>query len=95
MAKDTAPQVDMQAHMKTYEGVLRGTVAAILGSIITLTALALFAFGSGASSTIIGFLGLLIGAIVLILDLRMGNKNWGLSIGFIVLFGLVVIMKVA
>jgi len=95
MAKDTAPQVDMQAHMKTYEAVLRGTVATILGCVIILTALALFAFGSGASATVIGFLGLIIGAIALILDLRMGNANWPLSIGFAVLFALVVIMKVA
>jgi hypothetical protein len=95
MAKETAPQVDMEEHWKTYEGVLRGAVATILGTVITLIALALFAFGSGASSTVIGFLGLILGLIALVLDLRMGNKNWPLSIGFTVLFALVVLLKVA
>ncbi|WP_342640806.1 aa3-type cytochrome c oxidase subunit IV [Rhodoligotrophos ferricapiens] len=95
MADDTAPQLDMRDHERTYQGFLRGSTALVIGSLIVMVALVMFAFGSGASATILGFLGLIVGLGSLVLDLRMGSGKWTLSLVVTGLFVLITLLKVA
>ncbi|WP_137388176.1 aa3-type cytochrome c oxidase subunit IV [Rhodoligotrophos defluvii] len=94
MADDTAPQIDFNEHERTYVNFLRGSVAVILGSLIVLVALVMFAFGSGASATVLGFLGLIFGLAAVVLDLRMGS-NWTLSLVVTAIFVFITLMWVA
>ncbi|MGF7162159.1 hypothetical protein FHS85_003802 [Rhodoligotrophos appendicifer] len=95
MADDTAPQVDMQSHVQTYHAVLKGAAALMLSTIFVLVALTMFAFGSGTSATVYGFLGLIFGTVGLVVDSRTGSGRWTVSLIILALFVAVTLMKVA
>jgi len=78
---------DLEAHRATYEGFIKGAVALALISFLVLVALVAFRF-AGTGSVILGFGGLILGILAVLIDARAGNR-WFLSGGFLVLFGLV------
>ena len=65
-------------HAATYKGFVKYAVALSMACFIILTSLCLFAFGP-VGSLFYGFAGLIIGAIALIIDIRIGSGNWILS----------------
>jgi hypothetical protein len=92
-AGGTSTPHDYEAHQATYRGFLRGSVALTLLCFFALVALVSFRFGQSLS-TLIGFAGLAAGLIAVLIDLRTGSQRWLLSIGALVLFGLLVAINV-
>ncbi len=82
-----------EEHKATYEGFVKGSVALTILCLYILVALAAFAFISNFN-VLIGFAGLIIGIIALLIDVRAGNK-WYLSVGALVIFGLITAVSVA
>lgn len=86
--------LDLEAHQQTYAGFIRGSVALVLMSIFVMVALVSFAFGA-KFSVLIGFLGMVVGAIAVLIDTRAGSKNWLLSIAVLVVFALITAINVS
>lgn len=84
---------DFESHKATYQGFLKGTVALSMISLYVLVALAAFRFINNFN-VLIGFAGLIIGIIAVLIDARAGNK-WYLSVGWLVIFGLITAVSVA
>lgn len=96
MAEHSAPAAHtggLEEHRATYEGFLRGSVATILMVGFVCVALVSFRFGHSLN-VFLGFLGLVLGLIGVIIDWRMGSKRWGLSLVLLVIFGLVTAINV-
>ena len=83
----------VEAHRATYEAFLKGSVALTVLCLYILVALVAFRFVSNFN-VLLGFAGLIIGMIALLIDVRAGNK-WYLSVGWLVIFGLVTAVSVA
>ncbi len=77
---------DMESHRNTYEGFLKGSVALAIHCGYILIALADFRFVQHWN-VFLGFSGIIIGAIAILIDIRMGR--WFLSPILLVLFGLI------
>ncbi|WP_421694242.1 aa3-type cytochrome c oxidase subunit IV [Aestuariivirga sp.] len=75
-----------EEHEKTYSAFLKGSVALTILCLDVLVALVAFAF-IGSGNLLIGFGGLIIGMLTLVLDVRAG-QSWYLSVGWLVIFGL-------
>jgi hypothetical protein len=84
----------MQDHNQTYEGFLIGAVALTLVCAYTLVALCSFAFAH-TLNVFAGFLGLIIGIIAVLIDVRAGGKKWYLSGVLLVIFGLITAANVS
>ena len=84
---------DMEAHRSTYEGFIKGSVALSIHCGFVLVALCSFAFAH-TLNVFTGFAGLIIGTIAILIDARKGGK-WYLSIGALVLFGLITAVNVS
>jgi hypothetical protein len=82
----TSSAMDYEAANATYAGFIKGAVVLAIMSFYVLVALCAFAF-IDHGNVLIGFGGLIIGAIALIVDLRAGN-NWYISMAWLVIFGL-------
>ena len=82
----TSNAMDYEAANATYAGFIKGAVVLTIMSFYVLVALCSFAF-IDKGNVLIGFGGLIIGAIALIVDLRAGN-NWYISVAWLVIFGL-------
>lgn len=78
---------DFSEHKATYEGFLKGSVILGIYCFYVLVALVSFAFVS-SSNLLLGFGGLIAGALALLIDARIGNK-WYLSVGLLVIFALI------
>jgi hypothetical protein len=76
----------MAEHRRTYEGFLTGAIALSIICGFVLVALVDFRFVD-SHNVLIGFGGLIIGIIAVLIDARTGGK-WALSGGLLVLFGL-------
>lgn len=83
----------MEEHERTYQGFIKGAVVLTILSLYVLVALVSFAFIS-SGNVLIGFGGLIIGVIALLVDMRAGN-NWYISAGWLVIFGLFVAVMVS
>jgi hypothetical protein len=94
MAEHTSHGGHMEAHRATYEGFLTGAFALSLICAFTLVALCSFAFG-GTWNVFLGFAGLLVGAIAVAIDARMGSKRWFLSLGVLAVYGLITAVNVS
>ena len=81
-------------HAATYKGFVKYSVVLSIACFIILTSLCLFAFGP-VGSLYYGFAGLIIGAIALIIDVRVGSGNWILSGTVAALFALFAAMLVS
>ena len=83
----------MEAHRSTYEGFIKGSVALSIHCGYVLVALCSFAFAH-TLNVFTGFAGLIIGTIAILNDVRTGGK-WYLSVGLLVLFGLITAVNVS
>jgi hypothetical protein len=91
MAEHSAPSAHVggiEDHRATYQGFLRVSIALIILVGFVLVALVSFRFGQSLN-VFLGFLGLVLGLIGVVIDARMGSKRWGLSLVLLVIFGLV------
>ena len=82
----TSSAMDYEQAHGTYSGFLKGAVVLTIMCCYVLVALCAFAF-IDRGNVLIGFAGLIIGIIALIVDLRAAN-NWYISVGWLVIFGL-------
>ncbi|PZF78601.1 hypothetical protein DK847_01995 [Aestuariivirga litoralis] len=89
----TSSAMDYEAANATYAGFIKGAVALTIMCLYVLVALSAFAFIE-KGNVLIGFAGLIIGAIALIVDMRASN-NWYVSLGWLVIFGLLTAVMVS
>ncbi|WP_119392017.1 hypothetical protein [Taklimakanibacter lacteus] len=85
--------LDMAAHRRTYGAFVRGSIVLGIVCAFVLVSLSSFAFGKSLN-VFIGFAGLIIGIIAVLIDARSGSQRWLLSIGALVLFGLITAVNV-
>ena len=76
----------IDGHRATYEGFLKGSMALSLICGYILVALVAFRF-MASYNVFVGFAGLIIGVLAVLIDARAGNR-WYLSGGVLVVFGL-------
>ncbi len=86
-------QHQLTDHRETYEGFVKGAIVLTLVSFLILVALVSFRFGE-TLNVFIGFAGLIIGFIAVAIDTRT-NSRWFLSIGVLVVFGLITAINVS
>jgi hypothetical protein len=87
-------QLDIAAHHSTYGNFVRGCVALGLICAFVLVALSSFAFGH-MLNVFVGFAGLIIGIIAVLIDARSGSQRWFLALGALVIFGLITAVSVS
>lgn len=84
---------DMEAHRGTYDAFLTGAVA--LSILVGYIMVALVAFRFAHSLNVFsGFTGLILGIIAVLIDVRSSGK-WYLSVGLLVVFGLITAVNVS
>jgi hypothetical protein len=83
-----------EEHAKTYDGFIKASIAGTILCFYVLVALVAFAFVGTGTNLLIGFGGLIIGILALIVDIRIEN-NWKLSVGWLALFGLLTAVMLA
>jgi hypothetical protein len=96
MAEHTPPGAhltDLEAHVETYESFIKGALGLSLIAGFVLVALVSFRFGH-TLNVFAGFSGLVAGFIAVTIDARMGSR-WLLSVGLLVLFGLITAINVS
>lgn len=82
-------------HAATYAGFIKYSVALGIACFVILTSLCIFAFApSGALSMTLGFGGLIIGLLSVVVDIRIGSGKWLLSGGVAAVFALLAAMAV-
>ena len=84
---------NFEAHRATYSGFITGSLALTILCFYTLVALVAFRF-AGSFGVFLGFAGLIVGVIAVLVDVKTGGKRWFLSGGALVLFGLLTAMSV-
>jgi hypothetical protein len=84
---------DMEEHRSTYSAFIKGSVALSIVCGYVLVALVSFRFAQ-SFNVFLGFGGLILGIVAVLLDVRRGS-NWYLSVGLLVLFGLVIAASVS
>jgi len=96
MAEQTSPGTQthgMEEHRSTYEGFVKGAIVLSLVSALVLVALVSFRFAH-TLNVFTGFAGLILGFIAVAIDARSGSR-WFLSLGVLVLFGLITAVNVS
>jgi hypothetical protein len=86
--------LDVAAHRSAYASFVRGSVALVLICAFVLVSLCSFAFGH-TLNVFIGFAGLIIGVIAVLIDARSGSQRWFLALGVLVIFGLITAISVS
>jgi len=81
------PGHGLEDHKHTYEGFIKGTIGLTLLCFFVLVALVAFRFVSNWN-VLLGFAGLIIGTIAVVIDARAGSR-WLLSLGVLIVFGLI------
>jgi hypothetical protein len=94
MAENQAHQQDVEEHERSYRAFLKGVVVAILASAFTLVAIVAFAFGQ-TLSILLGWAVLVFGLLAVLIDLRTDTKSWRLSLGTLLVFGLLTAINVS
>ncbi len=84
---------NLAAHQATYDAFIKGSVALTILVLYTLVALVAFRFASGWG-VFLGFAGLIVGVVTVLVDLKTGGEKWFLSGGALVVFGLLTAMSV-
>lgn len=85
---------DIEAHLESYRGFLRGTIILVLASAFTLVALCAFAFGQ-TLPLLLGWAILIVGSIALLIDLKSRSRTWRLSLVTLLVFGLLTAANVS
>jgi hypothetical protein len=83
----------MEEHRSTYDAFIKGSVALSIICGFVLVALCSFAFAQ-TLNVFTGFAGLIVGIVAVLIDARRGGK-WLLSLGALVLFGLITAVNVS
>jgi hypothetical protein len=94
MAEHQAHQHDLEDHERSYRSFLKGMVVAIIAGAFTLVALVAFAFGQ-TLSVLLGWAVLVFGLLAILIDLRSETRSWRLSLGTLLIFGLLTAINVA
>lgn len=81
------------AHQATYDAFIKGSIALSILVFYTLVSLVAFRFAAGWG-VFLGFAGLIVGVVTVLVDLKTGGEKWFLSGGALVLFGLLTAMSV-
>ncbi|VAV88976.1 hypothetical protein MNBD_ALPHA08-1982 [hydrothermal vent metagenome] len=89
MAKEEVASHGMEEHNATWEGFVKGSVALSLMSAYIVVALCLFGFGT-SYTFLVGFGGMIVGLIAIIIDARANPSKWYLSTGLLIAYGLLV-----
>jgi hypothetical protein len=84
---------DLEAHRSTYSGFVTGAIALSVICAFVLVSLVSFRF-AGTLNVFMGFAGLIAGIVAVLIDVRTGGK-WLLSLGALVLFGLITAINVS
>jgi multidrug efflux pump subunit AcrB len=84
---------DMEEHRNTYNAFIKGSVGLSIVCGYLLVALVSFRFAQ-SFNVFMGFGGLILGIVAVLLDVRRGS-NWYLSVGLLVLFGLVIAASIS
>jgi hypothetical protein len=84
---------DMEAHRSTYSAFITGSIALSLICAFVLVALVSFRFAQ-TLNVFTGFAGLIVGIVAVLIDARTGGR-WLLSLGALVLFGLITAVNVS
>ena len=84
---------DMEAHRSTYRGFVTGSIALSLICAFVLVSLVSFRFAE-TLNVFMGFAGLIVGIVAVLIDVRTGGR-WLLSLGALVLFGLITAVNVS
>jgi hypothetical protein len=82
-----------EEHQRTYDGFIKGSIALTILCLIVVVALVAFAF-IPAGNVLVGFAGIIIGILALIVDLKAGG-SWKLSVGWLVIYGLITAVMVS
>jgi hypothetical protein len=93
-APTNAPANELDEHLRSYRGFLKGVIFLILASAFTLVALCAFAFGQ-TLPLLLGWATLIVGFIVLLIDLRSGTRTWRLSLIVLLIFGVITAANVS
>ncbi len=83
----------IEEHRSTYMAFIKGAIMMSLVSALVLVALVSFRFGQ-TLSVFTGFAGLILGCVAVAIDARIGSR-WFLSLGVLVLFGLITAVNVS
>jgi hypothetical protein len=83
-----------EEHAKTYDGFIKGSIAGTILCLYVLVALVAFAFVASGTNLLLGFGGLIIGILALVIDIRLGG-GWKLSVGWLAVFGLLTTVMLA
>jgi predicted membrane channel-forming protein YqfA (hemolysin III family) len=94
MAENHAPTNDLTQHQESYRAFLKGVIVVILAGAYTLVALCAFAFGQ-SFSLLLGWAVLIFGLIAILIDLRSGSKTWRLSLGTLLVLGLLTAINIS
>jgi hypothetical protein len=94
IAPTEVPITDLEDHVRSYRGFLKGVIVTILASAFTLVALCAFAFGH-TISLLLGWAILIFGFLVLLIDLRSGTTTWRLSLVTLLIFGVIAAANVS
>lgn len=81
------------AHKATYDAFIKGSIALTILCLYTLVALVAFRF-AGGWGVFLGFAGLVVGVVAVLVDLKTGGEKWFLAGGALVVFGLLTAMSV-
>lgn len=84
---------DFEPHAETWHGFVRGSIATILATVFILVGLVSIGFGS-TWPLFLGFVGIIVGHLIIAIDLRTGSRSFGLSLGFLAAFALVTIINI-
>lgn len=89
MAKTEVASHGLEEHTSTWEGFVKGCVALSLMCAYIVVALCLFGFGS-SYTFLVGFGGMTLGLIAIIIDARANPSKWYLSGALLIAYGVLV-----
>jgi hypothetical protein len=84
---------DMEAHRSAYSAFITGSIALSFICAFVLVSLVSFRFAA-TLNVFMGFAGLIAGIVAVLIDIRTGGK-WLLSLGALVVFGLITAVNVS
>jgi len=93
-APSDAPLNDIEEHLQSYRGFLKGVILFLLAGAFTLVTLCAFAFGH-TLPLLLGWAILVLGFIAILIDLRSGTRTWRLSLITLVLLGVITAANVS
>jgi len=83
----------IEEHQAAWEGFVKGCVAVSLMSAFVVVALCDFAFGTSLTF-LVGFGGMTVGLIAIIIDARADPSKWYLSTALLIAYGLLVAVRI-